>query len=42
MKRSRFRNNFLNTKGNIDRKVYNNQRNLCVSLIRQENKKASL
>ena len=33
MKRSRLRNKFLNTKSDIDRKAYNKQRNLCVSLI---------
>ena len=38
MKRSRLRNKFLNTKNDIDRKAYNKQRNLCVSLIRQEKK----
>ena len=38
MKRSRLRNKFLNTKSDIDRKVYNKQCNLCVSLIRQEKK----
>ena len=38
MKRSRLRNKFLNTKGDIDRKAYNKQRNLCVSLIRREKK----
>ena len=38
MKRSRLRNNFLNTKSDIDRKAYNKQRNLCVSLIRSEKK----
>ena len=38
MKRSRLRNNFLNTKGGIDRKVYHEQRNLCVTLIRREKK----
>ena len=36
MKRSRLRNKFLSTKDDIDRKVYNNQLNLCVSLIRRE------
>ena len=36
MKRSRLRNKFSNTKSDIDRKAYNNQRNLCVSLIRRE------
>ena len=38
MKRSRLRNKFLNTKKDIDRKAYNKQRNLCVSLIRSEKK----
>ena len=38
MKRSRHRNEFLNTKSDIDRKAYNKQRNLCVSLIRREKK----
>ena len=38
MKRSRLRNKFLNTKNDIDRKAYNKQRNLCVSLIRREKK----
>ena len=38
MKRSRLRNKFLNTKSDIDRKAYNRQRNLCVSLIRSEKK----
>ena len=38
MKRSRLRNKFLNTKSDIDRKAYNKQRNLCVSLIRIEKK----
>ena len=38
MKRSRLRNKFLNTKNDIDRKAYNKQRNLCVSLIRSEKK----
>ena len=36
MKRSSLRNKFLNTKSAIDRKAYNKQRNLCVSLIRSE------
>ena len=35
MKRSRIRNMFLKTKYDIDRKAYNKQRNLCVSLIRR-------
>ena len=38
MKRSRLRNAFLNSKSDIDRKVYNAQRNLCLSLIRQAKK----
>ena len=38
MKRSRLRNKFLNTKNDIDRKAYNKQHNLCVSLIRREMK----
>ena len=38
MKRSQLRNKFLNTKSDIDRKAYNKQRNLCVSLIRLEKK----
>ena len=38
MKRSRLRNKFLNTKSDIDRKAYNRQRNLCVSLIRSKKK----
>ena len=38
MKRSRLRNKFLNTKKDIDRKAYNKQRNLCVSLVRSEKK----
>ena len=41
MKRSRLKNKFLNTKRDIDRKAYNKQHNLCVSLIRRE-KKTSL
>ena len=39
MKRSRLRNKFLNTKSDIDSKAYNKQRNICVTLIRQEKKK---
>ena len=39
MKRSRLRNKFLNTKSDIDRKAYNVQRNLCVTLIRQAKKR---
>ena len=42
MKRSRLRNKFLNSKSDIDRKAYNAQRNLCVSLIRQAKKNLSL
>ena len=38
MKKSRLRNKFLNTKTDIDRKAYNKQRNLCVSLVRREKK----
>ena len=38
MKRSQLRNEFLNTKSDIDRKAYNKQRNLSVSLIRREKK----
>ena len=38
MKRSKLRNKFLNTKSGIGRKVYNNQHNLYVSLIRWEKK----
>ena len=38
MKRSRLRNKFLNTESDIDRKAYNKQRNLCVSLTRSEKK----
>ena len=34
----RLRNKFLNAKSDIDRKAYNKQRNLCVSLIRSEKK----
>ena len=36
MERSQLRNNFLNTKSDIDRKAYNQQRNFCVNLIRSE------
>ena len=36
MKRSRLGNKFLNPKSDIDRKAYNKQSNLCVSLIRSE------
>ena len=38
MKRSRLRNKFLNTKSDIDRKVYNKQRNYVVSLLRNDKK----
>ena len=38
MKRSRLRNKFSNTKSDIDKKAYNKQCNLCVSLIRSEKK----
>ena len=38
MKRSRLRNKFLNTKSDIDKKVYNKQRNYVVSLLRKEKK----
>ena len=38
MKRSRLRNEFLNSKSDNDRKTYNSWRNLCVSLIRQAKK----
>ena len=38
MKRSQLRNKFLNTKSDIDRELYNEQHNLCVSLIRWEKK----
>ena len=38
MKRSRLRNKFLNTNSDIDRKAYNKQRNISVTLIRQEKK----
>ena len=36
MKKSRLRNKFLNTKSDIDRKVYNKQRNNVVGLLRKE------
>ena len=39
MKRLPLRNKFLNTKNDIDRKAYNKQHNLCVSLIRREKRK---
>ena len=38
MKRSPLRNKFLNTKSDLDRKVYNKQRNYVVSLLRKEKK----
>ena len=38
IKRSRLRNKFLNTKSDINRKTYNKQCNLCVSLIKSEKK----
>ena len=38
MKRSRLKNKFLNAKNDIDRKAYNKQCNLCISLIRSEKK----
>ena len=38
MKRLRLRNKFLNTKSDIDRKVYYKQRNYVVSLLRNEKK----
>ena len=38
MKRPRLRNKFLNTKSDIDRKVYNKQRNQVVSFLRNEKK----
>ena len=36
VKRLRLRNKLSNTKSDIDTKAYNKQRNLCVSLIRNE------
>ena len=36
MKRSRWRNKFLNTESDIDRKVDNKQRDYVVSLLRNE------
>ena len=39
LKRSRLRKKCLNTKGDYDRKTYDKLRNLCVSLIRRENRK---
>ena len=38
MKSSQLRNKFLNTKSDIDRKAYNKQHNLCVSLICRKRK----
>ena len=38
MKGSRLRNKFLHSKSDIDRKAYNKQHNICVTLIRQEKK----
>ena len=38
MKRSRLKSKFLNSKNDKDRNIYNKQRNLCVSLIRQGKK----
>ena len=38
MKRSRLRNKFLNTKNDVDRKVYNKQRNYVVSPLRKDKK----
>ena len=38
IKRLRLRNKFLNTKSDIDRKVYNKQRNYVVSLLKKEKK----
>ena len=38
MKRSRLRNKFLNTKSDIDRWAYNKQRNICVTIVRQQKK----
>ena len=35
MKRSRLCNMFLKTKNDIDRKAYNTQRNIYISLVRQ-------
>ena len=36
MKRSRLRNKFLNTKGEIDRTAYKKQRSYAVSLMRKD------
>ena len=38
MKRSHLRNKFLNSKSDTNRKAYNAQQNLCISLIRQARK----
>ena len=38
MSKSSLRNNFFNTKSDIDRKTYNKQLNHVVSLLRKENK----
>ena len=38
MKRSHLRNKFLNTKSYIDRKTYNKQRNIYVTVKSQEKK----
>ena len=42
MKRSRLKSKFLNSKNDKDRNIYNKQRNLCVSLIRQEKNSFSM
>ena len=36
MKRNQLRNKFLNSKNDLDRRAYNKQRNICVSLMTQE------
>ena len=36
MKKYRLRNKFLNTKSDLDKKVYNKQRNYVVSLLRKK------
>ena len=36
MLRSHLRNNFLNTRNDLDRKAYNNERNYVVTLLREE------
>ena len=38
LKRSRLKNKFLDSKSDLDRRAYNKQRNIRVSLIRQEKK----